>query len=83
MYRCVRTTISISENLLKEAKKAALSSRTNLSALIESALKEMLARRHRRGKKARVKLVTFRGKGLRPGVDPDDTAALLDLMEEG
>lgn len=28
-------------------------------------------------------LPTFRGHGLRPGVDLDDAAALLDLMEEG
>lgn len=28
------------------------------------------------------KFPTFRGTGLRPGVDLDDSAALLDLMEE-
>lgn len=30
----------------------------------------------------RVTLPTFAGKGLRPGVDLDDSAALLDLMED-
>lgn len=30
-----------------------------------------------------VALPVFRGKGLQPGVDLDDTAALLDLMDEG
>jgi hypothetical protein len=79
----MRTTISIDEHLLREAKKVALSSRTNLSGLIETALKEMLARRHRKGKRSPLKLVTFRGKGLRFGVDLDDTASLLDLMEGG
>lgn len=28
-------------------------------------------------------LPTFRGEGLQPGVDLDDTASLLDLMTEG
>ena len=29
-----------------------------------------------------VKLITVSGKGLQPGVDLDDSAALLDLMEQ-
>jgi hypothetical protein len=29
----------------------------------------------------RVELPTFRGEGLRPGVNLDDSAALLDLMD--
>ena len=77
----MRTTISIDEHLLKEAKKAALASETNLSALIESALKDMLARRHQKVRKVPVRLPTFGGKGLKAGVDLDDTASLLDLME--
>ena len=77
----MRTTISIDEHLLKEAKKAALASETNLSALIETALKDALARRHRKAKKVLVRLHTFGGRGLRAGVDLDDTASLLDLME--
>jgi hypothetical protein len=28
-----------------------------------------------------VRLRTFRGQGLRPGVDLDDTASLLDVMD--
>jgi len=79
----MRTTISINDHLLREAKKVALSSRTNLSGLIETALKEMLARRHRKDKRISPKLVTFRGKGLRSGVDLDDTVSLLDIMEGG
>jgi hypothetical protein len=31
--------------------------------------------------RAKVKLPTFKGKGTKPGVDLDDSAALLDLME--
>ena len=77
----MKTTISIDEHLVKEAKKVSLASEINLSALIESALKDMLARRHRKARKVPVRLRTFGGKGLKAGVALDDTASLLDLME--
>lgn len=32
---------------------------------------------------ARIPLPTFRGGGLQPGVDLDDSASLLELMERG
>ena len=43
--------------------------------------RESLARRTVREKRTRVRLKTVSGDGVRPGVDLDDTAALLDLME--
>lgn len=77
----MRTTIRINDNLLNDAKKIAVSSNTTLSALIETALKEMLFRRQQKGAKTRIQLVTFKGRGLKHGVDLDDSAALVDLME--
>jgi hypothetical protein len=78
----MRTTLSLDDDLYREAKKAAVDSGTTLTALIEAALRESLRRRpvaaHRR-KNSR--LPTFRGRGLMPGVDLDDSASLLDLME--
>ncbi len=53
----------------------------SLTSVIEDALRESLARQKKAEKRLPVRLVTFRGKGLQPGVDLDDTAALLDLME--
>jgi hypothetical protein len=82
MLICVRTTLALDDDLYREAKRAALDSGTTVTALIEGALRESLRRRrgapHRR-KKSR--LPTFRGRGLMPGVDLDDSASLLDLME--
>jgi len=49
--------------------------------LIGDALREALAKRHRKEKVRRVTLPTYGRKGLHPGVDLDDGAALLDLME--
>lgn len=77
----MRTTIRIDDNLLNDAKKIAVSSKTTLSALIETALKEMLFRRQQKGAKTRIQLVTFKGRGLKHGVDLDDSASLVDLME--
>ena len=77
----MRTTIRLDEQLLARAKKAAVESGTTLTAIIEEALREKLARRQQRDSRRRVRLKTFKGTGLRPGVDLDDTAALLDLMD--
>jgi len=78
-----RTTIRLNDHLLVEAKKLAASTRRTLTAVIEDALRAALARHGEPGqKRRRTKLTTFKGKGLQPGVDLDDTAALLDRMEE-
>jgi len=77
----MRTTIRIDEQLLNKAKQLAVRSGKSLTAVIEDALRESLARQSASGKRERVRLVTFDGKGLFPGVDLDDSATLLDLME--
>jgi hypothetical protein len=77
----VRTTIRLDERLLAEAKKYAAESGQTLTAVLTDALRESLARRHPLAKRKRVRLRTVKGTGLRAGVDLDDTAALLELME--
>ncbi|MGM0428324.1 MAG: type II toxin-antitoxin system VapB family antitoxin [Thermodesulfobacteriota bacterium] len=77
----MRTTIRIEDRLLNEAKKMALSSNMTLSGLVENALREMLSRRQNNTEKPKIELITFKGRGLKHGVDLDDSAALLDLME--
>jgi hypothetical protein len=49
--------------------------------VVEDALREALARRPARGRDRRTELPTFAGGRLLPGVDLDDNAALLELME--
>jgi len=63
-----------------EAKSLAARTRRSLNAVIEDALREMLARREPSARTA-VWLTTLRANGLRPGVDLDDSAALYDLMD--
>lgn len=79
----MRTTVNIEDRLLLEAKKMAVSSNSTLSALVERALREMLNRRRPNPPKKKIKLTTFKGNGLKHGVDLDDSAALhlINLME--
>jgi len=77
----MRTTIRLDDDLLVRAKRAAIERGTTLTALIKDALRRALAPDAAQTR-ARVTLSTFRGDGLRPGVDLDDTASLLDVMDE-
>ena len=77
----MRTTVRLDDHVLAAAKKLAAESGRTLTAVLEDALRESLARRTVREKRTRVRLKTVGGDGVRPGVDLDDTAALLDLME--
>jgi hypothetical protein len=78
----VRTTIRLDERLLLDAKKLAAESGRTLTAIIEESLRERLARRREPAPHRRIRLPTFKGTGVLPGVDLDDSAALADLMDE-
>jgi hypothetical protein len=77
----MRTTVRLHEPLLAETKKYAAETGKTLTAVIEDALREMLARRKQGTKRRRLRLPTFPGGKLQAGVDLDDSPALLDLME--
>ena len=77
----MRTTIHIDDTLYRDVKTAAAESGRTVTALIQDALRERLARRKGRTRQKRSRLPTFGGSGLRPGVDLNDSAALLERME--
>ena len=78
----MRTTINLNEQLLAEAKLLAYRSGQTLTAVIEDALRERLARRPgARRDPNPFRLHTFTGRGLQPSVDLDNSAALRDLMD--
>ncbi len=83
MLRCMRTTVRLDDDLLRQAKALAARTGRTLTAVIEDGLREALARHRRRQERPPVALPTFKGKGLRPGVDLDDTAGLLDILDGG
>jgi hypothetical protein len=76
----MRTTVQLEDSLLQAAKRHAAETGTTLSAVLEHALRESFARRSLRAKVPTIRLKTFKGSGLRPGVELDGSAQLLDLM---
>jgi hypothetical protein len=77
----MRTTVRLDARLLASAKKLAAENGRTLTSVLEDALRETLARRSEHAGRKRVRLKTVKGDGVQPGVDLDDTAALVDLME--
>ncbi len=77
----MKTTIQLDDQLLLEAKKHADQTGRTLNTVIEDALREALARTEVTRPQTRVPLKTFKGRGVQPGVDLDDTSSLLDPME--
>ena len=78
----MRKTIKIDPALLREAEQVATLTGKSVTAVIEDALREWLARQLERGAHKPVSLITVDGNGLLPGVDLDHTASLLDAMDE-
>jgi hypothetical protein len=79
----MRTTVRLDDDLLRQTKALAAQTGRTLTAGIEDALRETLARDRGRRARPRAALPTFKGHGLRPGVDLDDSAGLLDIMKDG
>lgn len=78
----MRTTIRLDDQLLKSAKRLAHDTGRSLTAVIEDALRQILSRRIVKQPRKPVKLTTVSGHGVCPGVDLDDSAALLAFMEQ-
>lgn len=78
----MRTIIRLDDELLKFAKRYAHETGKSLTAIIEDALRHLLPHRTVKQSRKPVKLTTVSGQGVRPGVDLDDSAALLTFMEE-
>jgi hypothetical protein len=81
----MRTTIRLDDALLRRAKAAAAVRGVSLNSLIADAVRAALAPRaatSRVSEAPRARIPTFKGRGLRAGVDLDDSSALADLMKE-
>jgi hypothetical protein len=83
MVRHMRTTVRLDPALKAKAKEESARTGETLTAMIERGLRLVLARprQSRRRKVIRIPVSRAVG-GLRAGVNLDDSAALLDLMEE-
>jgi hypothetical protein len=79
----MKTTIDIADPLLRRAKRLAARRGTTLKALMESALREELAREQARPAVVPLETHTFRGRGLQPGLSWDDWSTIRSLSYEG
>ncbi len=77
----MRTTVDLPDDLLRQIKRVAISSKRTLTHVIQDAVRESLARR-RHAPAARCTLPVFGEGGVHAGVDLDDTSALLDVMDD-
>jgi metal-responsive CopG/Arc/MetJ family transcriptional regulator len=77
----MRTTINVDDQLLMQAKAQAAASGVTLAQLIEDALRESLIRRENMENRERVRMITMKGIGTRPGIDLDNSQSLLEIME--
>lgn len=77
----MRTTIRLDDQLLKSAKRFAHDTGKSLTTVIEDALRLVLSRRTAKQPRNTVKLTTVSGRGVLPGVDLDNSAALLAYTE--
>jgi hypothetical protein len=78
----MRTTVRLDEALLERARAEAMKRRTTLTSLIEQGLELVLRRPMKRREHPPVTLPECRaGGGTLPGVDLNDSAALLDRMD--
>ena len=80
MLICMRTTIQMNPQLFKAAKKYAAEHGRTFTAVVEDAVREMLARA--KGPRQAVVLpISKVGGGFQPGIDPSRTADLYDLED--
>ena len=78
MLICMRTTLNLDDNLIREAKRMAAEKDTTLTALIEESLRTRLES-ERPAK--RIQFTTAGGGWVHSGVDIDDNALTRDIMD--
>ena len=79
MLLCMRTTMDISDDLMRRAKKKAADDGVPLRDVVEDALRRYLSEKPA-ASGYKLKWTTESGE-LMPGVDLDDRDSLFDLMD--
>lgn len=78
----MKTTVELSDQLLREARRAAADENTSVRALIEEGLRAALARR-REGRPFTLRQASFKGDGLQAGLTLSDWDSIRDLSYAG
>ena len=80
MLLCMRTTVDINDELMRQAKRLAADENVSLKEIIERALRELTRRRGAARKPYKLRWRPERGR-LQPGVRIEDRDSLFDLMD--
>ncbi len=78
----MKTTVEISDALLREAKRVAARDQTTVRALIEEGLRQSLNARNDK-RRFRLRDVSYGKGGLRPEVEDGSWERLRDMIYEG
>ncbi|HEX6812467.1 MAG TPA: DUF2191 domain-containing protein [Planctomycetota bacterium] len=78
----MKTTVELSDDLLRRAKSVATKEGTTLRALLEEGLRWALGRR-RKPRSFKLRDASVGGKGVQPGVDDTDWTSLRDTIYRG
>lgn len=79
MLSCMRTTIDLADELLRQAKRRAADDGVALRVVVEAALRAYLSGKQN-GTGYKLRWTPDKG-SLRPGVNLEDRSALWDLMD--
>jgi hypothetical protein len=78
----MKTTIEISDSILREARKLASKEHTTVRALVEEGLRRIIAER-KHNVPFTLRKATFRGQGLQPDLAGGSWAQIRDRAYEG
>jgi hypothetical protein len=78
----MKTTLELSDALLRDARKVAEREGTTLRALVEQGLRQVVAEKKRKPT-FRLRKASFKGDGLRPELEDAGWDRLRDLAYEG
>ena len=76
--RCMKTTVELSDALLRDAKRVAVKRQTTVRALIEQGLRHAIAE-PTAGRSFKLRRAAFKGDGLVSGRSLQDWASIRDL----
>lgn len=71
MFICMRTTLNLDDDLMRSVKKHAVETDRTISAIIETALRNLIEQEQRTDRPYRLRWKTVRG-GLQAGADLTD-----------
>jgi len=83
LYCCMRTTVDLPDELLRQARTRAAEEGTTLTALLTEGLRLRLAGPAGARRRPRKLPTSSVGGGLQPWIDPSSNASLLDAADDG